>query len=88
MQNRINKLKSSKDSNKKIVTLKFLLTSVSIILIYSLSLIWSIINKSSSGTIVEIAYNLCRISYGIKISDFLFFEIISRREILINKIDS
>lgn len=79
INNRINKLKNSKDSNKKLVFLQFVIISFLLIMIYTASLIWVYVSVDRSKSIVNMAYTLGALSVQIKMAHLVFSENLARQ---------
>ncbi len=74
MQNRINKLKNSKDSNKKVVVLKFFFISLFIIALYTGLFVWIFVLVKNQRKIISIVYNIGTLANNIKLSVLVFAE--------------
>ena len=74
MQNRINKLKNSKDSNKKVVVMKFFFISLFIIALYTGLFVWAFVLVKNQRKIVGIVYNIGTLANHIKLSVLVFAE--------------
>jgi hypothetical protein len=79
INNRINKLKNSKDSNKKLVFLQFVIISFLLIMIYTANLIWTYVYVDRSKSIVNMAYTLGALSVQIKMAYLIFSENLARQ---------
>lgn len=79
INNRINKLKNSKDSNKKLVFAQFVIISFFLIMLYTASLIWTFVSIDRSKSIVNLAYTLGALSVQIKMAYLVFSEDLARQ---------
>lgn len=79
INNRINKLKNSKDSNKKLVFAQFVIISFLLIMIYTSSLIWTFVSVDRSKSIVNLAYTLGALSVQVKMAYLIFSENLARQ---------
>lgn len=80
INNRINKLKNSKDSNKKIVVVQFCIVSTFLIMIYTGSLLWAYISAENNKKFIKLAYALGSISVQIKMAFLIFSENLARQQ--------
>lgn len=81
--NRINKLKNSKDSNKKLVFAQFFVVSFLLIMIYTAALLWTYFMIDYNKRIVNLAYTLGALSVQIKMSWLIFSENLARQMTLL-----
>lgn len=79
IQNRISKLKNSKDSNKNFVIVKFILSALTCIALAVLSFIWTPLYFSDSSTMLDILSRIAQQNLAIKMSFLLFAEELTRR---------
>jgi hypothetical protein len=81
---RIEKLKNSKDSNKKLVVVKFTVVAMFVISLYTLILIWVYISTSNFRKILDIVYNIGSLANQIKMAFLIFTEDIARKTLILN----
>jgi len=84
VQNRIDKLKNSKDSNKKLVIVKFVLIAIMISGLYTLSLLWMYLISISFRSMLDVVFNIGSMAAQIKMVYLLFTEDLARRTLLTN----